>query len=63
MLVKNAPEGSVAAVARLDLNRPIALTKDTVVTINDEKCVLRLDPDTSTLVAYPLKDSSVLINS
>lgn len=58
VFAKNAPEGLGAAVVRLDLNRPIALTKDTVVTINDEKCVLRLDPNTSTLVAYPLKDNS-----
>lgn len=63
MLAKNAPEGLGAAVVRLDLNRPIALTKDTIVTINNEKCVLRLDPDTSTLVAYPLKDSSAATSS
>ena len=41
----------------LDLNRPVKLTSETVVVVDGKKCVLRVDPDTKHLVAYPLMET------
>ena len=56
---QRVPDNQDSGATCLDLNRPITLTEDTVVIIEDEKCVLRLEPGTKSLVAYPIKDESV----
>lgn len=56
---QRVPDNQESGATCLDLNRPITLTEDTVVIIEDEKCVLRLEPGTKSLVAYPIKDESV----
>jgi len=38
-----------------DLSSPIELESETIVTINSKKCVLKIDPETGKLRAYPLK--------
>lgn len=48
------PEGVIVLPEkRLDLDCPIPLTSDTVVVVGGKKCVLRVDPDSNHLVAYP----------
>ena len=42
----------------LDTNKPIALTAETIVTVDGKKCMLRVDPETNHLVAYPVKPES-----
>ncbi len=37
------------------MQNPIELTFDTVVVVNGKKCVLRMDPESNNLVAYPVK--------
>ena len=39
----------------IDTSSPISLTCETVVVIDGKKCVLRVDPNTNHLVAYPYK--------
>ena len=38
----------------VDVTNPIELTSETVVTVGGKKCVLRVDPATNHLVAYPV---------
>ena len=38
---------------KIDMNSPIPLTTETIVVVNGKKCVLRVDPDSNHLVAYP----------
>ncbi len=39
----------------LDLSQPIELSSESVVMVGGKKCMLRVDPDTQHLVAYPVK--------
>ena len=47
--------GDASQGKKLDLQKPIALTSETVVVVGGKKCVLRVDPQSSQLVAYPVK--------
>jgi hypothetical protein len=38
-----------------DMDSPITLTSDTKVYVKGKRCVLRVDPQSKTLVAYPVK--------
>ena len=44
---------------RLDMESPIPLTSETVVVIDGKKCVLRVDPESNHLVAYPFTPTPV----
>ena len=44
----------------VDEKNPIALTSETVVVVNGKKCVLRVDPESNHLVAYPVKTEGIL---
>ncbi len=37
------------------MKNPIELTSETVVVVNGKKCVLRVDPESNNLVAYPVR--------
>ena len=41
------------AAAAFDMNRAIELTSETIVMVQGKKCVLRVDPSTNHLMAYP----------
>ena len=59
--IEYAADGTVADAAQaevvdpepIDETNPIAVTSDTVVVIGGKKCVLRNDPESGQLVAYP----------
>ena len=42
----------------VDTTNPIELTSETIVTVGGKKCVLRVDPATNHLVAYPVAKAS-----
>ena len=44
----------------VDEKNPIALTSETVVVVNGKKCVLRVDPESNHLVAYPVKQEGTV---
>ena len=47
-----------APVKIVDMSQPIKLTSETLVSVGGKQCVLRVDPDTSHLVAYPVRSDS-----
>lgn len=44
---------------RLDLKSPIELTSETIVVVGGKKCVLRVDPQTNHLMAYPFQPTPI----
>ena len=44
---------------RIDLKSPIELTSETVVVVGGKKCVLRVDPLTNHLMAYPFQPTPI----
>ncbi len=46
---------SMPAKKTVDTEKPIELTSETIVVVDGKKCVLRVDPTTNHLVAFPFK--------
>ena len=46
----------------IDMDKPIALTSETVVVVDGKKCILRVDPKSNHLVAFPFKPEGTGIN-
>ena len=44
---------------RLNLKSPIELTSETIVVVGGKKCVLRVDPQTNHLMAYPFQPTPI----
>ena len=50
---------SSSSAKQIDLSKPIELTSETVVVVDGKKCVLRVDPNSNQLSAYPVKSTTM----
>ena len=56
---ESAAEEAAREKRKLDLKSPIELTSETVVVVGGKKCVLRVDPQTNHLMAYPFQPTPI----
>ena len=56
---ESAAEEAAREKRKLDLKSAIELTSETVVVVGGKKCVLRVDPQTNHLMAYPFQPTPI----